>query len=380
FFGNLKEAEVAQTYVDNYLSTHPDVEIEFETISQGDLDTKMVADHIANNAPDVLRIAHTQVKPWASKGILLDVKPYIEKDNLDFLPNAVDVFTYNNGIYAFPKTLACRSLLYNKDMFDAAGIAYPTDDWSWQDLKEAAKKLTIVENGRTKQWGFLLAPQVPGMFGMFLEQAGGQMFDDNGKAIFNSPEGVKVLEYWNDLVFESKCSPSPKVGADMSYEQGFKLGQIAMIITGPWNRPTLALDFPDLNYGVAEAPHDVMKSNNLISDGIGIWSGTKNKELAVDFAEYVASNEAQMLWWDTLQSHFPATESGINEILADGLEHDPLAFPFIKGLEYSRSNVWNIKFLEYQPILVSELQAVLDEEIHKDPLTALNEAVAKINK
>ncbi len=379
FFGNLTEANVAKTYVENFIASHPGVTIEFETISQGDLDTKMVADHIANNAPDVVRVAHTQVKPWASKGILLDISQYIERDGLDYMENAKDIFTYKDGIYAFPKTLTCRSLLYNTDMFDKAGISYPTDDWTWEDLKVAAKKLTIVENGRTKQWGFLLAPQVPGMFGMFIEQAGGKMFDENGEAIFNSAAGVKVLNYWNDLVFTSKVSPTPKVGADMNYEQGFKLGQIAMIITGSWNRPTLASDFPDLKYGVAEAPHDAARSNNLISDGVGVWSGTKNKDLAVEFAEYVASNEAQMLWWDTLQSHFPATKSGIQEILNEGLKNDPLAYPFINGLEYSKSNVWNIRFLEYQPILVSELQAVLDENMRKDVQTALNDAVNKIN-
>jgi multiple sugar transport system substrate-binding protein len=379
FFGNLEEASVAQTYSNNYCASHPGVNIEFEAISQGDLDTKMIADHIAGNAPDVIRVAHTQVKPWASKGILLDIKPFIERDSLDYMENALDVFSYQDGIFAFPKTLACRSLLYNEDMFDVAGIPYPTDDWTWEDLKEAAKKLTIVKNGRTTQWGFLLAPQVPGMFGMFVEQAGGTMFEENGKAVFNSKAGVKVLDYWNDLVFESKVSPTPKVGADMNYEQGFKLGQIAMIITGPWNRPVLASDFPELHYGVAEAPHDVAKSNNLISDGIGVWQGTKNKELAVDFAEYVASYEAQKIWWDSLHSHFPATKSGIQEILNAGLKNDSLAYPFIKGLEYSKGNVWNIKFLEYQPILVSELQAVLDENIRKDPQSALNAAVSQIN-
>lgn len=380
FFGNLRELEVAQQYVAEYEALHPNVTIEFESISQSDLNTKMIADHMGGGAPDVLRVAHTQVKPWASLGILLDVGPVIEERGLDFVENALDVFTYEGGVYAFPKTLACRSLLYNTDHFDAAGIPYPTSDWTWDDLLEAAEALTITEGGRTTQWGFLLAPQVPGMFGLFLEQAGGRMFTDDGSAtMFNSEAGLRVLDFWNELVFESGVSPTPAVGADMNYEQGFKLGQISMIITGPWNRPVLASDFPDIHYGVAELPYDVERSNNLISDGIGIWSGTENPELCIDFAEFVTAYEQQKLWWDTLQSHFPATESGIEEILAEGLQNDPLAYPFVRGLEYSRSQVWHIDFLEYQPILVSELQAVLDENIRKDPAEALADAATAID-
>ena len=383
FFGNLNEIAVAKQWVKSFEAKNPNIVVDFESIGSNEISTKMLTSNAGGNAPDVTRMTHAYGQSWASKGILLDLTPFLKRESKfynDFIAGPLDIYKYNGKQYGLPHTLMCRGLLYNKDLFDKAGVKYPTSDWKWTDFATAAQKLTVKQDGRVVQWGFQLDPTVPGMFALFLEQAGGQFFNQKkSKVTFDSPAGVEALQFWHELIYKYEASPSPSVGSQLNHEQAFKLGKVAMIISGPWNRPVLESEAPNLHYGVAELPYNKTRSNIYLADGIGIWAGTKNKAAAWKLVHFIMEKEQQNLWWNTLHSHFPVTKSSLNELMENGLKNDQLAMPFIKGLDYSKADVWNPRFLELQPILVRELQAALDEGIKKDPQKALNDAAKDMN-
>ncbi len=383
FFGNLNEIEVAKKWISDFERQNPDIKVEFESIGSSELSTKMLTSHLGGNAPDVTRMTHAYGQSWASKGILLDLTEFLTNDHSffnDFEQGCLNIYNYNGKQYGLPHTLMCRALLYNKDLFDQAGVEYPNTDWTWTDFAEAAQQLTVRKSGRVSQWGFQLAPHVPGMFSLFLEQAGGQFYNNTrDRVTFNTRAGLAVLNFWRELIYQYQASPPLAVGSQLNHEQAFKLGKVAMIITGPWNRPVLAKEAPELNYGVAELPYYKERSNNYLGDGIGIWSGTKSKEAAWRLVRFIMEKEQQSLWWNTLHSHFPVTTTSLNYLMEQGLKDDQLAIPFIKGLEYSRADMWHPQFLELQPVLVREIQAVLDEGIAKEPVRALSDAEIKIN-
>jgi multiple sugar transport system substrate-binding protein len=384
FFGNLNEINVAKQWVRDFEAKNRNIKIDFESIGSNEISTKMLTSSAGGNAPDVTRMTHAYGQSWASKGILLDLTPYLKKEPkfaADFIKGPLDIYTYDGKQYGLPHTLMCRALLYNKDLFDRAGVGYPDREWTWTKFAEAARKLTVKQNGRVTQWGFQLAPEVPGMFALFLEQAGGRFYNDKrNKVAFNSQAGLETLNFWNDLIYKYEASPSPTVGSQLNHEQAFKLGKVAMIISGPWNRPVLANEAPNLHYGVAELPYNKERSNNYLADGIGIWAESKNKDAAWKFVHFIMEKKQQNLWWETLHSHFPVTKSSLNYLMEKGLKKDPLALPFIKGLEYSKADVWHPKFLEVQPALVRVIQAVLDETAHLEPGKALETGETEINK
>ncbi len=383
FFGNLNEIAVAKQWVKSFEAKNRDIEVDFESIGSNDIATKMLTSNAGGDAPDVTRMTHAYGQSWASKGILLDLTPFLKREPKfynDLIAGPLDIYRHNGKQYGLPHTLMCRALLYNKDLFDKAGVKYPTGEWKWTDFAAAAQKLTVKQDGRVVQWGFQLDPGVPGMFALFLEQSGGRFFDEKKtKVAFNSEAGAETLRFWRDLI-KNEASPSPAVGSQLNAEQAFKLGKVAMIISGPWNRPVYATEVPNLHYGVAELPYNKTRSNNYLADGIGIWAGTKKKAAAWKLAHFIMEQEQQSLWWNTLHSHFPVTKTSLNDLMEKGLKNDPLAMPFIKGLEYSRADVWNPKFLEIQPVLVRELQATLDEGTKKDPQKALTDGEKDINK
>ena len=83
---------------------------------------------------------------WQSRDVLLNLQPYLDAEPtlLDgFYPVTLQAYKRDDGYYGLPRDFQTIVLYYNKDMFDAAGVVYPTDDWTMDDLREAAKALGL---------------------------------------------------------------------------------------------------------------------------------------------------------------------------------------------------------------------------------------------
>ena len=143
--------------------------------------------------------------------------------------------TVGGKIVGVPALVDNLALVYNKKLFDQAGIAYPTADWTWDDFRAAAKKLT---DPSAKQFGWAYvndaSEDTVWRFDALLWQAGGDILTPDDKhAAFDSPAGVKAA-----TLLQQMATVDHSVYLDSgngNYANLFNSGKIGMLFTGPWD-------------------------------------------------------------------------------------------------------------------------------------------------
>ncbi len=247
---------------------NPDIDVqpEFNSLARD----KIYVEAASGTSPDTFYAVTDDIPKMAVKGTIEPLGPWIEKDAsaslAPFFEEVVDALRYappylhvpikQQEIWAYPVHFSTDILFYNRDIFQRAGLAEPTDDWTWNDMVEAAKRLTRRDkNGRIVQFGMFL-PDPPTTT---IQSNGGAIFNaDYTECIVNSPESVEALNELKRLRFDLKVAPNPAQVQGTSSMQMFKLGQIAMLP----GRTYMAVDFnkiTDFEYDVALMPG--MKKN-----------------------------------------------------------------------------------------------------------------------
>jgi multiple sugar transport system substrate-binding protein len=153
-------------------------------------------------------------------------------------------------LWAAPIHFSTNILFYNKSIFDKAGVPYPRDDWTWDDMVQAAQKLTKRDAaGRITQFGLFLPEPMTAIMG----NGGREFNDDFSKCVIDSPRTIEAIERMRDLRFKYKVAPDPSQVQGTSSTQMFKLGQLAMLPGRTW----MTVDFnkiTDFQYDVALSP------------------------------------------------------------------------------------------------------------------------------
>ncbi|MER3445184.1 MAG: hypothetical protein C4321_06935 [Chloroflexota bacterium] len=124
---------------------NPDLEVKYTTAPFDSYFTKLQTNLAAGQAPDVFELNYENFVTFASRGTLLALDPYLHQDrtlNNAFYPAALNAFRHGNVQYGLPITFSTVVLFYNKDLFDKAGVAYPTASWTWKDVMSAAQKIS----------------------------------------------------------------------------------------------------------------------------------------------------------------------------------------------------------------------------------------------
>lgn len=172
----------------------------------------------------------------------------------DFFPAARAAASTPDGkIYGVPALVDNLSLVYNKKLFDAAGVSYPTPDWTWTDFRNAARKLT---DPAKKQFGWAYindgTEDTVWRYLALLWQAGGDLLTPDGKkAAFDSPAGLAAMQLLHDM---SVTDHSVYLDTgDQQYLNLFASGKIAMLWTGPWDLSSIT----GVSYGVQILPGKV---------------------------------------------------------------------------------------------------------------------------
>ncbi|HJT23372.1 MAG TPA: extracellular solute-binding protein, partial [bacterium] len=156
-WGDEAETRILQNAVEEFKKSHPDVNVELSRAPYGEYITKVLTEFAGGTAPDVMAVNAEQMISFASRGVFVDLKPYVAKDPAlklsDFYPEAIDHYTVNGILTALPRDIAPVAVIYyNKNEFDAAGVPYPKDSWDYKQFLETAKKLTQKEGkGRVTQ-------------------------------------------------------------------------------------------------------------------------------------------------------------------------------------------------------------------------------------
>jgi len=243
-WGTPEELRIITSAVAEWQKDHPDIDVRIEHTNYGDYVSKILTRIAGGTPPDII---FTEVDIFASfyeKAAFMDLTPLIQSDPSfkidDFFPEVVKRFTRDGKIYCIPRdTAPFACVFYNKDLFDEAGIPYPNDDWTWQDLLETAKKLTRISDGRVEQYGFYTWA-----WQNFVFSNGGNLVDDVDnptRCTLDEPKALEGLQFYADLVLKHRVTPSQTSLKNLGMQviQMFMAGKIAMFGSGVWETPML---------------------------------------------------------------------------------------------------------------------------------------------
>ncbi len=156
FWGSGEDELAAKTALMDAAAEKFNVEFEYWYVEGNDYPTKLTTVFTSGDVPDIMNMANDVFYPFKDSGNIENLRPYMEADGIlegTFTPSALAQYTYGDTIYAAPSGTKTFAIGYNKNLFDAAGVAYPEEGWTVEDLIEKAKLLTSGE-GENKIYGF----------------------------------------------------------------------------------------------------------------------------------------------------------------------------------------------------------------------------------
>lgn len=264
---------------------NPDLEVKYTTAPFDSYFTKLQTNLAAGQAPDVFELNYENFVTFASRGTLLALDPYLRQDrtlNNAFYPAALNAFRHGNVQYGLPITFSTVVLFYNKDLFDKAGVAYPTASWTWKDVMSAAQKIS---NPAQRVWG-VYQPVQFWEFYKVARQAGGGLQVSPSVQI-DIPANREALRYLVDKV-RLKVMPSDAEMSGLSNEDLFLNGQLGMLYSGIWMFDKFSQ--AKFKWDIEVEPGGVRKATHFFSNAAVISRTSKNPEAAFKWVKFLAAS------------------------------------------------------------------------------------------
>ncbi|MBN1678681.1 MAG: ABC transporter substrate-binding protein, partial [Anaerolineae bacterium] len=245
-----EENDALMNQVKAFETANPDIKVNVNLVPS--YNETIQAAFASGDSPNVFYIDSSKLPDWVEADVVASGEGKIE--NLDdHYESLLEAFTYDGTLYCPPKDFSLMVLQYNKDMFDAAGIDYPTADWTWDDLRSAAEKLTGETEDGKKVLGLVTPPNFERWL-PFLYQAGGSFLNEDWTEVtLDSDEAREALDFYVGMAIDGIAGPPSMVDAGWGGE-AFGQGRVAMAMEGNWVISYLREQFPDLNWGVTELP------------------------------------------------------------------------------------------------------------------------------
>src|SRR5699024_5925385 len=233
---NQGQVEPMEKIIDEFEEENPEVTVKLETTPFKEYFTKMDAAAQGDELPDVFWMNGLNVEKYA-------VNDMIKPLNDDISDSDIDLENYPEGIselydlegkqYGIPKDFDSVVLVYNKEMFDEAGVDYPDESWDWDKFVEASKELTDTDENI---YGFAsYQDDQTYYFNTVLSNGGYIISDDKKKSALGETETIEGNQKLVDMIDEHKVSPSHNQMVDNPPKDMFMAGKVAMIFDGTWN-------------------------------------------------------------------------------------------------------------------------------------------------
>ncbi|XAL98029.1 sugar ABC transporter substrate-binding protein [Phycisphaeraceae bacterium D3-23] len=309
-------------YARGHEDLNPLVTVDYQR--HADLYQKYNAWHANGEGAEVMRLGIDYYDQFVERGILAPLDDYMalpapyglsDSDLAAFPPGLLDILRIDGKLYGLPQDTSQYGLYYNKEIFDAYNaehpddpLSYPSPDWTWDELRDAAAKLTRRSgSGEVEVAGLDMAVWV-WVFFNFFGQAGGEMWDDGGATtLVNSPAGVEALEFLRTLIVEDQ-SWKPSFGVDQGSGPTalFAAGKTAMMFGGSWWVPFFDQASPDLDYAVSALPRGRVPA---VPCGMVVWCMSTNARHPTEgwrMLRWLVEEEQAAAYWDTLRVAPPA--------------------------------------------------------------------------
>lgn len=279
-----------QERLDAYQQLQPETHVELTLMPN--YATRLRTALESETPPDVVRVNAFLIPDLVAKGLLAPL-PSTLVAQADLSPLLRQMGEVDGTAYCLPHDVSTLALLYNRTLFDAAQVAYPTADWTWETLRTTAEQLT---NTPTGVYGMVL-PADFSRWLPFLYQAGGTVMDSSALSMtLTSPAASTALQFYSDLLLDGMAAAPTALGNTWAGE-AFAQGHAAMVLEGNWLIPYLAETVPTLDYGVVPLPAGpVAKATVAFVNCYAIAAGTTQAVAARNFIEFLTNTESQQRW------------------------------------------------------------------------------------
>lgn len=306
-FGDPAELKAYQDLVVAYEAANPGMQVELIHIpGQSEYRTRLAADFAAGTTADIVLLNYRRIAPYAAKGALEPLGDYLAKSQAiqaaDFYPQVLEAFNYMNQLYCIPQNLSSLVVYYNKDLFDQAGIAYPDNDWNWDDFLETAQALTkdVDGDGIADQHG-LGFDVAFARFAPFIWQHGGEITNNDVNPTtltIDLPRSQEAIQWVVDLQTMHHVTPNIEEEAAEDNESRFLNGRLAMYLNSRRGVPAYR-QITTFDWDVAPLPQDEHHAGVLHADGYCMPVKDENdqarKQQIWKFIEFANSPEGQRI-------------------------------------------------------------------------------------
>ena len=294
------EQPLYKELIEAFEEENPDLHIEVVSANEvlelgplGQMEVPEDADQRLVAAADVVNMGIS--REAVEQGLVRDLTPFIDADPSfqadDFYSDALSAYQWTGGTWAIPTTLNYRLVLFDKDIFDEAGVPYPETGWTWDDLLVKAQALTLREGDNVARWGFV--PNGPTY--RLIESRVGPLADYEGEPLlprYGDEDVIEAVSWFADLYLQEQVMPyfDPEEEEEdplLSHEQALiDGGQAAMWIDQDimwWIRSLQG------NIGVVPFPADADWGLSPVSvGGMVISAGTNQPEAAWRWLDFVS--------------------------------------------------------------------------------------------
>ncbi|MDF2613204.1 MAG: extracellular solute-binding protein family 1 [Clostridia bacterium] len=288
------ELPAVKKVVEGFEAANPNIKIDLSGYPDKEYETALAVQLAGGSDIDVFATKNNaQYSDLASKGQTLPLDELITKNKFDTsgYGSLYEGLKVNGKISALPFYKTTWVMYYNKDVFDAAGIPYPTDDMTWDEFRETAKKLTK-GSGENKTWGAFIHTWPVSTFGPAL-QTGATVIDEDLSAVQDA------LKMRLDLEADgSVMSYLDSIATNAHYNATFQKGNVGMLIMGDWAITKYRTDVEEgkmtFNWDIAALPHQQNVSANTswgMPTSMSINPNTQKQEAAWNFLSYISGQE-----------------------------------------------------------------------------------------
>ena len=281
-----------------YMETHPNITITTQMSPWSEYWTKLEASATGSAAPDIITMNVLHVEEYAEAGILMDLTEAEAASDLKAAENfpapLLNGYIVEGKLYGIPKDFDTNGIFFNKELFDAAGVAYPENGMTFEDFRALCEELkdklpegcypTAVNrnSGQTTYNATIYA------------NGGYVLNEDNTKSGWDDPKTVGGVQPWLDLVLDG-LSPTLEQMTDTDPDSMFMGGHLAMYLSGNY----MISDYNKTlegKFGIVQRPSFNGKHTDIINGlAYSVSANTPHAEEAKEFVLWLGSKEAQTI-------------------------------------------------------------------------------------
>ena len=315
--------------VENFKAAYGDkYEIKTDEGSWSDFNQKIKLQFVSKN--DVTPVFFTdsmQAMTFGAQGAVLDLKDWVDAE--------IDAEAYNKALFAItdaeghlwgvPHALNSIAMVINKDILAERGVAFPSEDWTWEQMLDMAEKLTFDRDGdgKTDVYGIYYASNITQGWLPFMSAVGVSPYkNDFHDSNLDDPKVKEAMEKYAAPIRAGYLMPAAELAAEGKIANAFANGKVAMALVQSAALPSVNKFNPDLNYDAQVMPigWSGERKQVYVPNTWQVYAGVSEgeKEGCLDWLKHYLSEESQMLVASEGPSGFPIMKSALESISAAG--------------------------------------------------------------